>query len=135
MANYRAMTRRGDRFVAISHRQRDLFAAAAEERFGPGERINFVDVIHNPIDVAAAPFYPAEKKARLRRLPRPLPLGEEPGRSDPRGPGGRRAADDGAAGHDRGAVLLRGRGSAAGASRSRTWRSSWARSAAGRRTT
>jgi glycosyltransferase involved in cell wall biosynthesis len=62
VANYRAMSRRGDRFIAISHRQRDLFVAAAQERFGPGEQIAFAGVIHNPIDVAAAPFYPAAAK-------------------------------------------------------------------------
>ena len=32
VASYRAMSRRGDRFVAISHRQRDLFLALAAER-------------------------------------------------------------------------------------------------------
>jgi glycosyltransferase involved in cell wall biosynthesis len=62
LANYRAMTRRGDRFVAISQRQRDLFAAAAEKQFGPGEHINFAGVVYNPIDVTAAPFYPEEHK-------------------------------------------------------------------------
>jgi glycosyltransferase involved in cell wall biosynthesis len=62
VANYRAMTKRGDRFVAISQRQRDLFHKAAERQFGPGEHINFVGVAHNPVDVAAAPFYPAAEK-------------------------------------------------------------------------
>jgi len=63
VATYRAMTRRGDRFVAISQRQRDLFAAAAARaQFGPGEQIAFAGVVHNPLDVTAAPFYPAEQK-------------------------------------------------------------------------
>jgi glycosyltransferase involved in cell wall biosynthesis len=62
VAAYRKMTRRGDRFIAISCRQRDLFVAAAEKNFGPGEQIAFVGVIYNPLDVAAAPFYPAEEK-------------------------------------------------------------------------
>jgi glycosyltransferase involved in cell wall biosynthesis len=62
LANYRAMTRRGDRFVAISQRQRDLFASAAEKQFGSGEHINFAGIVYNPIDVTAAPFYPAEQK-------------------------------------------------------------------------
>lgn len=62
VARYRAMTRHGDRFVAISHRQRDRFVAAAEARFGAGEHIGFVGVVHNPLDVAAAPFYPADQK-------------------------------------------------------------------------
>ena len=58
----RRLSRRGDRFVAISRRQRDLFEAAAAETFGPGEQIAFVGVVPNPIDVAAAPFYPASAK-------------------------------------------------------------------------
>ena len=62
VANYRAMSRRGDRFVAISHRQRDLFVAAARERFGPGGHIAFAGVVHNPLNVATAPFYPADQK-------------------------------------------------------------------------
>ena len=62
VANYQRMTRRGDRFVAISQRQRELFAAAAEKQFGPGEHIAFAETIFNPIDVEAAPFYPAEEK-------------------------------------------------------------------------
>ncbi len=43
VANYQRMTRRGDRFVAISQRQRELFAAAAEKQFGPGEHIAFAE--------------------------------------------------------------------------------------------
>jgi glycosyltransferase involved in cell wall biosynthesis len=62
VANYRRMSRRGDRFVAISQRQRELFTAAAEDQFGPGEHIAFAGVVYNPIDVAAAPFYPADQK-------------------------------------------------------------------------
>jgi glycosyltransferase involved in cell wall biosynthesis len=62
VARYRTMSRRGDRFVAISRRQRDLFLAAAAARWGPGEHLRFVDVVHNPLDVAAAPFYPAAEK-------------------------------------------------------------------------
>lgn len=59
---YRRLTRLGDRFVAISRRQRDLFEEAAAETFGPGQRIAFVGVVANPVDVAAAPFYPASAK-------------------------------------------------------------------------
>lgn len=59
---YRAMSKRGDYFVAISQRQRDLYHQAAQRLFGPGEHINFAGVIHNPIDVASAQFYPAEAK-------------------------------------------------------------------------
>ena len=62
VTRYRAMSRRGDRFVAISRRQRDLFLRAAAATWGPGDHINFVEVIHNPVDVAAAPFYPATEK-------------------------------------------------------------------------
>jgi glycosyltransferase involved in cell wall biosynthesis len=62
VTRYREMSRRGDRFVAISHRQRDLFLAAAAERWGPGEHLNVVDVVHNLLDVAAAPYYPASEK-------------------------------------------------------------------------
>jgi len=62
VANYRRLTKRGDRFIAISQRQRDLFEAAAERQFGPGDQIAFIDVIHNPLDVSAAPFYPIEEK-------------------------------------------------------------------------
>jgi glycosyltransferase involved in cell wall biosynthesis len=61
VAMYEAMSRRGDFFVAISHRQRELFEAAAAEQFGGG-RIAFAGVVHNPIDVAATPFYPAPEK-------------------------------------------------------------------------
>lgn len=59
VAMYQAMSQRGDRFVAISERQRDLFVAAAQDIFGPGDHLNVGGVVHNPIDVAATPFYPA----------------------------------------------------------------------------
>jgi glycosyltransferase involved in cell wall biosynthesis len=62
VANYRAMARRGDRFVAISRRQRELFEAATAEQAGAGPDLTFAGVVHNPIDVAAAPFYPADQK-------------------------------------------------------------------------
>ncbi len=62
VAMYRAMSQRGDRFIAISHRQQDLFVAAARELFGPGDHITFAGVVHNPLDVAATPFYPAAAK-------------------------------------------------------------------------
>lgn len=62
VATYRTMSRRGDRFVAISNRQRELFTLAARNQFGPGEQIAFVGVVHNPLDVASAPFYPASEK-------------------------------------------------------------------------
>jgi glycosyltransferase involved in cell wall biosynthesis len=62
VTRYREMSRRGDRFVAISRRQRDLFLAAAAERWGSGDHLNVVDVIHNPLDLASAPFYPATAK-------------------------------------------------------------------------
>ena len=59
---YRKMTRRGDRFVAISRRQRDLFEIAVRTTHGHGDQIAIVGVVHNPLDVASAPFYPAEQK-------------------------------------------------------------------------
>ncbi len=63
---YRRMSARGDAFVAISGRQRDLFEAADRARSSPsppGERsLRFVGVVHNPTDVANAPFYPAAAK-------------------------------------------------------------------------
>ncbi|HET7092917.1 MAG TPA: glycosyltransferase, partial [Thermomicrobiales bacterium] len=63
VAMYAAMSARGDHFLAISARQRDLFRAAARALFGPGDHIRFDGVVHNPIDVASAPFYPASAKA------------------------------------------------------------------------
>lgn len=62
VAMYQAMSSRGDYFVAISERQRDLFNAAAAEQFGPGDHLAFVGVVPNPIDIAATPFYPASAK-------------------------------------------------------------------------
>lgn len=58
----RVMSRRGHFLVAISHRQQELFLRKALERWGPGQHLNFVGVVHNPIDVEAAPFYPASEK-------------------------------------------------------------------------
>jgi glycosyltransferase involved in cell wall biosynthesis len=58
----REASRRGDHLVAISQRQRQLFLKRAAERWGDGVTLNFEDVIHNPIDVDAAPFYPASEK-------------------------------------------------------------------------
>jgi glycosyltransferase involved in cell wall biosynthesis len=62
VATYRAMSRHGDHFIAISARQRSLFEQAAAARYGSGDQIRFAGVIFNPIDVTAAPFYPAEQK-------------------------------------------------------------------------
>jgi glycosyltransferase involved in cell wall biosynthesis len=62
VAMYEAMSRRGDWFVAISERQRQLFDEAAVEQFGAGEHIRFAGVVPNPIDVASTPWYPREAK-------------------------------------------------------------------------
>jgi glycosyltransferase involved in cell wall biosynthesis len=62
VAMYVAMSARGDQFIAISARQRDLFATAARVLYGPGEHIRFIGVVHNPIDVATTPFFPAAVK-------------------------------------------------------------------------
>ncbi|MFL5761102.1 MAG: glycosyltransferase family 4 protein [Thermomicrobiales bacterium] len=59
---YRELSRRGHAFIAISGRQRHLFFEAAERRFGAGEHISFIGVVHNPTDVASVPFYPASAK-------------------------------------------------------------------------
>jgi glycosyltransferase involved in cell wall biosynthesis len=59
---YRDLSRRGHAFIAISARQRHLFLRAAEHRFGSGEHISFVGVVHNPTDVASVPFYPKSTK-------------------------------------------------------------------------
>jgi glycosyltransferase involved in cell wall biosynthesis len=56
VAAYRNMSLRGDRFLAISHRQRELFAAAADGA------IAFGGVVHNPVDVAGTPFYGRDRK-------------------------------------------------------------------------
>jgi len=62
VSTYQKMTRRGDQFVAISQRQRELFEAAAEARYGPGEHIAFAGVVYNPLDIASTPYYPADQK-------------------------------------------------------------------------
>ncbi len=53
---YAALSLRGDAFVAISRRQRELFETEAARLFGPGEHIRFVGAIHNPLDTTAIPF-------------------------------------------------------------------------------
>ncbi len=62
VAMYQAMSARGDHFVAISVRQQHLFEATAAELYGAGRHLNFVGVVHNPIDIAAMPFFPAAAK-------------------------------------------------------------------------
>jgi glycosyltransferase involved in cell wall biosynthesis len=63
VAQYQAMTRAGDAFVAISARQRDLYQrAAAQSGGGP---INFIGVVHNPIDPMQIPFQPEKKDTVL----------------------------------------------------------------------
>jgi glycosyltransferase involved in cell wall biosynthesis len=62
VAMYVAMSARGDRFLAISERQRALFLAAARALFGAGEHLAFVGVVHNPIDIASIALYPTEVK-------------------------------------------------------------------------
>lgn len=54
VANFQAMTRAGDAFVAISARQRDLFIEAAARN--GGDPINIAGVVHNPIDLMGIPF-------------------------------------------------------------------------------
>src|SRR5699024_299497 len=58
----RRMSQRGDALVAISQRQREIFERKATEHWNRDGQLNFVDVIHNPIDLASAPFYPASEK-------------------------------------------------------------------------
>jgi glycosyltransferase involved in cell wall biosynthesis len=62
VTGYLRMTRRGDHFVAISERQRELFDRAAAAQAGPAGRIAIEGVVHNPLDVANSPFYPADQK-------------------------------------------------------------------------
>lgn len=62
VANYRAMSKRGDRLVAISARQHELPLAESERQLGAGGGLAFAGVVHNPIDVSASPFYGAEQK-------------------------------------------------------------------------
>jgi glycosyltransferase involved in cell wall biosynthesis len=56
---YQAMSRAGDAFVGISARQRELFEQAAA-RSGNGP-INFIGVVHNPIDLMGIAFQPEKK--------------------------------------------------------------------------
>ncbi|MGI8549481.1 MAG: glycosyltransferase family 4 protein [Dehalococcoidia bacterium] len=53
---YGDQTKRGDRFVGISYRQRDLYLEAAKALLGSADAINFAGVVHNPMDVQAVPF-------------------------------------------------------------------------------
>ena len=62
VTRYHTMSRRGDHFAAISHRQQELFITAAHEQYGPGNNIHFAGVIHNPLNIDAAPFYPKSEK-------------------------------------------------------------------------
>jgi glycosyltransferase involved in cell wall biosynthesis len=48
--------------LGISHRQVELFASAAAERFGSNYAIRFAAAIHNPIDVASTPFFDTAAK-------------------------------------------------------------------------
>ena len=50
---YARMSRQGDRFVSISHRQRELYEMKVR---GRGEGINFLGVVHNPQDTSGVPF-------------------------------------------------------------------------------
>jgi glycosyltransferase involved in cell wall biosynthesis len=59
---YRELSKRGHSFIAISARQRHLFLEAAEHRYGSGEHISFVGVVHNPTDVVSVPFYSKSAK-------------------------------------------------------------------------
>src|SRR6478735_3630650 len=62
VTRYHTLSRRGDSFIAISHRQKELFIAAAQEQYGPGNNIRFAGVVHNPLNIDAAPFYPKSEK-------------------------------------------------------------------------
>ena len=53
---YVDFSRRGDTFVAISHRQRELFDQRRAALYGPAGAINWVGTIHNPLDVTTIPF-------------------------------------------------------------------------------
>lgn len=53
---YGAQSKVGDRFIGISDRQRQLYGEAAQRLLGSPGAVNFVGVVHNPIDVAAIPF-------------------------------------------------------------------------------
>jgi glycosyltransferase involved in cell wall biosynthesis len=53
---YVDFSRQGDAFVAISHRQRELFDQRCAALYGPDDAINWVGTIHNPLDVTQIPF-------------------------------------------------------------------------------
>ena len=53
---YVDFSRQGDTFVAISHRQRELFDQRCATLHGPDARINWVGTIHNPLDITQIPF-------------------------------------------------------------------------------
>lgn len=53
---YVDFSRQGDTFVAISHRQRELFDHQCAALYGPDGAINWVGTIHNPLDVTQIPF-------------------------------------------------------------------------------
>lgn len=59
---YAAFSARGDAFVAISHRQRALYARACEDLLGDRDAIRFVGTIHNPLDLRAVPFGDADER-------------------------------------------------------------------------
>jgi glycosyltransferase involved in cell wall biosynthesis len=59
---YAAFSARGDTFVAISHRQRELFEDASTELLGDRAAIRFVGTVHNPLDVAVIPFGTADER-------------------------------------------------------------------------
>ncbi|MBX3071121.1 MAG: glycosyltransferase [Thermomicrobiales bacterium] len=52
----------GEFLLGISHRQVELFASAAAERFGSSHAVRFAAAIHNPIDVTNTPFFGADAK-------------------------------------------------------------------------
>jgi glycosyltransferase involved in cell wall biosynthesis len=53
---YATFSARGDAFVAISRRQRELFEDACATLLGDRGAIRFVGTVHNPLDVRAIPF-------------------------------------------------------------------------------
>lgn len=62
LTNTRRMSRHGDALVAISHRQCEIFEQKALARWEDPHALRFVDVVHNPVDIASTPFYPASEK-------------------------------------------------------------------------
>ncbi len=62
IASYRAMSRKGHYFVAISANQQRRFEEGAERDFGSSDQIRFAGMVFNPVDVANAPFYPKSEK-------------------------------------------------------------------------